>query len=201
MTKKSKIILFVIGLLTAPWGIGIILIIISLATKTDKKYKEQTEIIHKAINCPYCFHVFDKPPKRSAVCEKCSKKFFVRNFKPVTLKEKYYIDFLLEFPDISKKYLRNLLEDNRSENDYRWSLLQKSIFDKKSVGYDYDGLKLLYVKCARIVKSENKDPEPYLKLADEQVRLFFKNSSLHGKEKQQFIDQEIGFYRNFFKQT
>jgi hypothetical protein len=116
--------------------------------------------------CPYCLTELDDTPKRKTKCLKCGKVIFVRKGQLVTEEEAYITDELVRLArfDITRKdfdkyrqILAKQFGSTPSVNDTLWRIFNDQL--AKTQNPDW------YYEMARLVSSENKDPQPYIKQA------------------------------------
>jgi hypothetical protein len=122
--------------------------------------------------CPYCQYEFPDPIKRKKKCPACGGTILVRQGVPLTEEEATIKDWLAKLDwlgvtrrkfDTERRVLSERFGKTASVNDTLWGLLNEMVGEK----YGHEQ-RLLYHYMADIVRSEGKDPTPYI---ESEIRL------------------------------
>lgn len=119
--------------------------------------------------CPYCKHEFPDKLKRNRKCPQCGKPIIIRQGIPLTEDEAKIRDWLQKINwlgvsrrafDEERRALSERFGVKASINDTLWSLLNTMVVQKQG-----DDQQQLYYHMADIVRTEGKDPNPYIETA------------------------------------
>lgn len=138
--------------------------------------------------CPYCRHEFPDPIKRKKKCPQCGHTILVRQGTPLTEEDATIYDWLQKIGwlgisrrafDRERRALSERFGMRASVNDTLWSLLNGMVATKQG-----NDLQQLYYHMAEIVRSEGRDPNPFIQTA---MRLLLEEYQREGIRKVQIF--------------
>ncbi len=120
----------------------------------------------KQVKCPYCVYQFDLPLKQKSKCPNCGNFVFVNNEELITWEEfdiknwteRLYITRVIF--DTKRKKLSQEFGQTVSVNDTIWSILKD-----QSESDDLFARKVAFYEMVSLAILEEKDAQPYIKLA------------------------------------
>lgn len=177
------------------FGFVYLLLTLLFSLYRKNKYHSKTLDIRKAI-CPHCYKSLKKIPGAKTRCHHCNNFMYVKtdtnNIRSViTKKQKEKIDKKFRILNgTQEEYVKHQREHNKtkeklqkhnskepSENDIRWSILNKNL-QKHMKDNDWKEMESIYFEQARILYEEGKDHNHLLKLANKCVLMNYKKDEV-----------------------
>ncbi|MDY6876175.1 MAG: hypothetical protein SWK90_08250 [Chloroflexota bacterium] len=155
----------------------------SKPSKEQSKTENTPKSRSRESKCPYCDALLEKKPARKTKCPHCGNHIFVRRGRLLTEDQKLveeWLDRLGAFGitrQAFNQHREQLAEQfgfQPSVNDTVWRVLNLLVASTA----DHSQAKILYNEMVHLVRSEGKDPKPYLVEAAKHELLSLKESGV-----------------------